>query len=113
MSNADSEPPGDKYLAELVHGSDLNVPIDTETVGQWTHTNAGEEYRELTIQPLYVHPLGQGTAGLIGRQARDGRVVYGVRVNLDAELSSEEVDLLRAALRDLVENAESNNAQLP
>ncbi|MBS1696100.1 MAG: hypothetical protein JST91_28225 [Actinobacteria bacterium] len=112
MSDANDELPNDHLLAEIVHGDELNVPFDVEEVGPWAHTGEGEEYRELKFPPLYEHPWGAGTAGLIGRQGRNGRVLLGIQVNVAAELSTDEADRLRAALVDLIDNVNRNNEGL-
>lgn len=113
MSDADDKLPSDHLLAEMVHGDDLNVPLDVEEVGPWAHTGEGEEYRELKFAPLYEHPWGAGTAGLTGRQGRNGRVLLGIQVNVAAaDLSADEADLLRAALADLIDNVNQNNERL-
>lgn len=112
VSDASDELPNDDLLAEMVHGTDLNVPLDVEEVGPWTHTEEGEEYRELRFSPLYAHPWGAGTAALIGRQGRNGRVIYSIEVNVTAELSTDEAALLKSALDDLIENVNQNNKWL-
>jgi hypothetical protein len=109
VSKFDDERPSEDVLSEIVFGNELDIPIDVEEVGPWTQAEDGGEFRELKFSPLYVHPWGLGAAGLIGRQSRSGRVTYGIRVNVDDDLSTGEAALLRAALGDLIENVERIN----
>lgn len=114
MSNDDDDDgqrPSEETLAEVVFGSELDVPVDVKHVGPWKQSANCGEFREFQFLPLYVHPGGLGVAGLVGRQWRTGQTVYGIRVNVSDDLSSEEAATLKSALGDLIANVDQLNRQ--
>ncbi len=97
----------DEDLRQVVFG-DLEVPGDA-VVGEWVRTPHGI-LRDLTFPPIYEEP-GIGTVELLGQQAQNGEIRYGVRINVNGDVSTELASLIKAAIGDAVSNAESLNGE--
>jgi hypothetical protein len=103
-------------LHRIVYG-DLPMPADVDDVGDWVETTSGK-LRVLTFPAIYSNPLpgddGELVAQevrLVGYQEENGAIRYSVRIDVTADVSAEEADLVAATIRDAVNDANRNNNQ--
>ncbi|WP_131831996.1 hypothetical protein [Mycobacteroides abscessus] len=81
--------------------------MDVTDIGDWMPTPNGT-LRTLSFPPIYEDPE-VGTVSLLGQQAENGEIRYGVRINIAGDFSAELADSIRAAIVDAVDDAERNN----
>ncbi|SIL99105.1 Uncharacterised protein [Mycobacteroides abscessus subsp. abscessus] len=106
MSDPGNEGISEDTLRSIVIGA-LEVPADVVEIGDWMPTPNGT-LRTLSFPPIYEDPE-VGTVSLLGQQAENGEIRYGVRINIAGDFSAELADSIRAAIVDAVDDAERNN----
>jgi hypothetical protein len=96
---------------------DLPVPLDVEKVGEFEDTPVGR-LRELLFPAAYSNPVSVDDGAwipqevrLIGHQAENGKIGYGVRINVNGDVSDTEAALVAAAIEGASRDAERNNNQ--
>lgn len=106
MGDPGKEDISEDNLRSIVIG-EIEVPADVVDTGDWMETSNGK-LRALLFPPIFEHP-GVGAVSLLGQQAENGEIRYGVRINVAGDLSPEMANLIRAAIVDAVNDAERNN----
>jgi hypothetical protein len=101
-------------LKRIVY-SDLPVPRDVEHMGEFMKTPDGK-VRLLSFPAAYSNPQPNDDGELIaqevrlmGHQEENGTITYGVLIDVTLLVSAEEAALVAAAIRDVADNADSNN----
>lgn len=107
---------GDENMSRIVFG-EITTPDDTEEIGRWNPYPDGQDRRLLKFRATYSNPVPDANGDLVpqevrlmGLQTRDGCIEYSVWLNVTGLLMTNEAHLVRAAIIDVLEDADRNNA---